>query len=446
MNWRAPWLKDRSMPLLMACIDAAMILAVYGVVAKVRTGHWYMPGNGGTYATWSWITASYVLGRYSKGSRSGPSRIWIETALQVVWATTFVWAGFLVHSWTYQIVDAQTRLRGFLVPALASIAALGFWLRIVFLSLGKRVAKGRCLIVCSKAEEMLLRRELQEAELNRAEFCDINNIRDKLTDGASIAIGEEINPEQVGYFYLASLRANGTKVERLNSWCENNLNRIPSELIDERWFLLSEGFAIQPGRIWWRIKRVGDILTAGVVGVLALPILSIACFAIWLEDGNPVFYGQERTGIYGSRIKIWKLRSMRVDAEIDGPRWAARGDTRVTKVGAIIRRTRIDELPQLWNVIVGDLSLIGPRPERPEIEEELEKKIANYRTREWIRPGLSGWAQVSYPYGASIKDSRAKLSYDLYYLKNAGLLMDILILLKTIRLVIRAEGSTPLKG
>ena len=445
MNWRAPWLRDRAIPLLMALLDVAMIMAVYGVVAKVRTGHWFTPGNGGTYATWSWITASYVLGRYSKGSRSGPRKIWRETALQVACATAIVWTGFIAHSWTYQIIDAQTRFRGFLVPALAAIACLGFCIRIAFLNLGRRAQKYRCLIVCSEREKAVLKRELQESELCKAEFCEIREIRDKLTEGASIAIGEGINPEKIGYFYLADLRANGTKVETLNNWCENTLNRIPSELIDERWFLLSEGFAVQPGRIWWRIKRIGDIATAGILGLLAIPLLSIACFAIWLEDGGPVFYGQERTGIYGSRIRIWKLRSMRLDAERNGPRWATKGDTRVTKVGTVIRKTRIDELPQLWSVIVGDLSLIGPRPERPEMEEELEQQIANYRTREWIRPGLSGWAQVSYPYGASVKDSRAKLSYDLYYLKNAGLLMDILILLKTIRLVVRAEGSTPLK-
>jgi len=137
---------------------------------------------------------------------------------------------------------------------------------------------------------------------------------------------------------------------------------------------------------------------------------------------------------------------MRVNAESNGPMWSKQGDSRVTRVGRLIRKTRIDELPQLLSVVSGDLSLIGPRPERPEIEEKLEKEIANYRTREWIRPGLSGWAQVSYPYGASIDDSRSKLSYDLYYLKNAGLLMDILIVLKTIRLIARAEGSIPSTG
>jgi lipopolysaccharide/colanic/teichoic acid biosynthesis glycosyltransferase len=231
----------------------------------------------------------------------------------------------------------------------------------------------------------------------------------------------------------------------LREWCEATLQRIPSELVDEQWFLLSEGFAVQPGRIWWRAKRVGDVLFALTLAVVSLPIVIAAGMAIWVADKGPIFYSQERTGIYGSRIKIWKLRSMRVNAENNGAKWATMDDERVTRVGRIIRKTRIDELPQLWSVVAGDLSLIGPRPERPVIEEELVKHIGNYRTREWIRPGLSGWAQVCYPYGASIEDTRMKLSYDLYYLKNAGLLMDALILLKTIRLVIRAEGSKPTK-
>ena len=134
---------------------------------------------------------------------------------------------------------------------------------------------------------------------------------------------------------------------------------------------------------------------------------------------------------------------MRVDAEANGLQWAQQRDPRITRCGACLRRLRIDELPQLWAVLRGDLSLIGPRPERPELELELEQEIPHYRVRHWIRPGLSGWAQVNYPYGNSVADSRIKLSYDLYYLRNAGILLDLLILMKTIRLVLRAQGAQP---
>ena len=154
---------------------------------------------------------------------------------------------------------------------------------------------------------------------------------------------------------------------------------------------------------------------------------------------------QERTGLFGSIIRVWKLRTMHTKAEAVGAQWAQRDDPRITRIGAWLRRTRIDELPQLISVLKGEMSLIGPRPERPEIELDLEERIPHYRSRHWVRPGLSGWAQVCYPYGASIEDSRKKLSYDIFYLRNANLFLDAFILIKTIRLVFRAEGAVPLQ-
>jgi lipopolysaccharide/colanic/teichoic acid biosynthesis glycosyltransferase len=164
---------------------------------------------------------------------------------------------------------------------------------------------------------------------------------------------------------------------------------------------------------------------------------------IWLEDRGPVFYTQQRSGINDTTIRILKLRTMGVDAETEQARWAERNDPRVTRTGQWLRRLRLDELPQLWNVIRGDMSLIGPRPERPEIDTQLEQQIPNYRLRYLARPGLSGWAQVCFPYGASVADSRMKLSYDIYYIRNANLLLDLFILIKTIRLVLRGAGSEP---
>jgi lipopolysaccharide/colanic/teichoic acid biosynthesis glycosyltransferase len=188
---------------------------------------------------------------------------------------------------------------------------------------------------------------------------------------------------------------------------------------------------------------MGDLALGSLIVVASIPIIVLAAIAIKLTDGGPVFYRQIRSGLYGQPYTIWKLRSMRVNSEEQGAQWSEQNDTRITWVGSILRRTRLDELPQLWSVLKGDMSLIGPRPERPEIEEMLEEQIAHYRIRHWIRPGMSGWAQVCFPYGASLADSRMKLSYDLFYLRNAGFLLDILILIKTIKLVTRAEGAIP---
>ena len=200
---------------------------------------------------------------------------------------------------------------------------------------------------------------------------------------------------------------------------------------------------IKAGKISWRVKRLCDIIGALLLLLASSPIILIASLAIFIEDRGPIIFSQRRTGLYGSYINVFKLRSMASSADENVARWATANDPRITKVGKYIRKFRIDELPQLINVLLGDMSLIGPRPEQPQIEDSLERLISHYRIRHWVRPGLSGWAQVCYPYGASILDSRIKLSYDIYYLRNYTFGLDILILAKTISMLIRGIGSTP---
>jgi lipopolysaccharide/colanic/teichoic acid biosynthesis glycosyltransferase len=258
-----------------------------------------------------------------------------------------------------------------------------------------------------------------------------------------LAVSEHSSLDEAVMQRLLQLRAQGIQICSLVNWAERCLQRVPPELLSNRWLLQAEGFAIQPGRLGWRVKRLGDVVGSAFLLLLSSPVLVAAGALIWLEDRGPVLYSQVRTGLYGRPFRIWKLRTMRVDAEAHGVQWACRSDPRITRIGGLLRVLRIDELPQLVGVLNGDLSLIGPRPERPEIEEQLEQAIPHYRIRHWIRPGLSGWAQVCHPYGASLADSRMKLSYDLYYLRNAGLLLDALITLKTIRLVSGARGAVP---
>ena len=173
------------------------------------------------------------------------------------------------------------------------------------------------------------------------------------------------------------------------------------------------------------------------------PVFILSIIFIKLEDSGPIFYSQTRTGYKGKPFKIWKLRTMKVDAEANGAVWAKKLDPRITKIGNILRKTRIDELPQLIAVLNGQMSLIGPRPERPEFNSFLAKEIKNYELRHFVKPGLSGWSQVNYPYGASTKDAAIKLSYDLYYLYNYSNFLDFIIFFKTIKLVLHLRGSTP---
>ena len=206
----------------------------------------------------------------------------------------------------------------------------------------------------------------------------------------------------------------------------------------------------QPGLDWRHGKahesgalarRTADIALSLAMLVLTLPLMLAAALAIACESRGPVLYRQERVGLHGRVFTLLKFRSMRRDAEARGPVWAAQRDPRVTRVGAFIRLTRIDELPQLFNVLRGEMSLIGPRPERPHFVAQLEQALPFYRDRLLAKPGLTGWAQVNYPYGASVEDAHAKLSYDLYYIKNRSPLLDLMILLATVRVVLFQRGA-----
>jgi lipopolysaccharide/colanic/teichoic acid biosynthesis glycosyltransferase len=221
---------------------------------------------------------------------------------------------------------------------------------------------------------------------------------------------------------------------------ESQLERLPPSLLPDAWL---DYAALPWNRLFSferQLKRSADFLVALALVTLTFPFVLLAGLLIWLEDQGPVVYMQQRSGWLGRPFNVYKLRTMQVQAQSDQPRWTLLGDQRITRVGTWLRRLRLDELPQLINVMTGDMSLIGPRPERPELEFELEERIPHYRKRHWMRPGLSGWAQVCAPYAASIEDSELKLSYDLYYLKNFSTWLDLIILLRTIKTVLKASG------
>lgn len=238
---------------------------------------------------------------------------------------------------------------------------------------------------------------------------------------------------------IIELTSYGCKVFSVTRFAEDVLQIIlPDFLTIED--IMSSRFNIYWDNISFKIKRVGDILISFFLIILTIPIVLIASILIFLEDKGPIFYYQKRTGLNFKSFNVWKLRTMKVNAEKFGVQWSQVNDKRITKIGKILRLTRIDELPQLALVFLGKMSLIGPRPERPEIDKELIKSIPNYKLRYLVRPGLSGWAQVNFPYGSSLDDAKSKLSYDLFYISSKSILLDLLIFFKTIKLVINAKG------
>lgn len=220
---------------------------------------------------------------------------------------------------------------------------------------------------------------------------------------------------------------------------ERELKKAKLDMVHPSWIVFSEGFKASKTRAL--SKRLLDLVISLTLLAIMLPFIILTAFAVFLETGRPILYSQTRVGMLGKEFRIYKFRSMRKDAEKDGKaRWASANDDRVTRVGAFIRNTRLDELPQIYNVIKGEMSIVGPRPERPEFVSELKEKIPFYDTRHYVKPGLMGWAQLKYPYGASVEDAKGKLEYDLYYSKNHSLLMDLLIMIQTVEVILLGKG------
>ena len=238
---------------------------------------------------------------------------------------------------------------------------------------------------------------------------------------------------------LLQCKLRGIIIEQGVSFYERIAGRILVERVAPSWIIFSEGFGLS--RLKRSLKRGVDICLSILLLVLSLPLLLLSAIIIKLESPGPVFYRQERVGQYGTSFRLIKLRSMCQDAEKNGAVWASVNDERVTRFGAFIRKVRIDELPQLWNVIKGEMSFVGPRPERPVFVEQLVKEIPYYGIRHILKPGITGWAQVCYSYGASKEDALRKLEYDLYYLKNFSIALDFVIVFNTIKTVLCRSGA-----
>ncbi len=239
---------------------------------------------------------------------------------------------------------------------------------------------------------------------------------------------------------ILDCKMSGTMVLDLLSFFEKETSRIKLDVLHPSWIFFSEGFRLSG----LAQKRVLDLVASISILLLTWPLMLLVALAILTESKGrgPILFHQTRVGLDGKPFRVHKFRSMRTDAEADGvARWASKDDDRITRVGALIRKTRLDELPQVFNVLLGEMSLVGPRPERPEFVEELQKEIPFYRERHRVKPGLTGWAQLSYPYGATTEDARNKLEYDLYYVKNASVFLDLIILLETVEVVLWGKGA-----
>ncbi len=264
-----------------------------------------------------------------------------------------------------------------------------------------------------------------------ADFCREKNVEEVVvasTERRGLPVGD-----------LLSCKLQGIKITEYASFWERESGQIDPDEINPGWMLFSDGFNL--GILHRIVKRTFDILVSSLLLILTLPITLPTALLIRFESKGPIFYRQERVGLHGKSFMVLKFRSMRTDAEKDGPRWAAKNDSRVTKVGSFIRKVRIDEIPQVINVLKGDMAFVGPRPERPVFVKTLAEKIPYYNERHVAKPGITGWAQINYPYGATEHDAKMKLSYDLYCIKNGSLFLDIIIIMQTVKAVVWNSGA-----
>jgi sugar transferase (PEP-CTERM system associated) len=240
---------------------------------------------------------------------------------------------------------------------------------------------------------------------------------------------------------LLRIKTAGVDVTEISSFLERETGRVDLDSLNPSWLIFSDGFSAGR-RLSSAGKRLFDVVVSALLLLIFGPIILFTALLVKLESRGPAFFRQRRVGLYGEAFEILKLRSMREDAEVGGKAvWAQKDDPRVTRVGAVIRKLRIDELPQAWTVLKGEMSFVGPRPERPQFVTDLEARLPYYAERHVVKPGITGWAQINFPYGASVEDARQKLEYDLYYAKNYTPFLDLLILLQTVRVVLWPEGA-----
>jgi sugar transferase (PEP-CTERM system associated) len=276
--------------------------------------------------------------------------------------------------------------------------------------------------------------------INRDHIDSLSDLVTRL-NASEVVVALEERRNALPLADLVRLRTTGVHVNEVSTFLERETGRIDLRSVNPSWLIYSDGFS-SGRRLSSIAKRIFDIAASMILMLIALPLIIVGAAAVKLDSKGPALFRQRRVGLYGSEFELIKLRSMRTDAEIEGKAvWAQENDPRVTRIGRWIRNLRIDELPQIWSVLKGDMSFVGPRPERPEFVSDLEEKLIYYAERHMVKPGITGWAQVNYPYGASLDDARNKLEFDLYYAKNYTPFLDLVILLQTIRVVIWPEGA-----
>ncbi len=400
------------------------------------------------------LTAMIAVGVYGSDSlrsmRFATARILVAISLGII-ALSFV--DFIIggqNFWRSTLAYAMALAIGLLVLNRLIVGGIlgahAFRRRVLVLGAGNRAQRLRELgdrpesgFVNVGYVGMSDNKPVVEEAINRSAIHNLTRFVENL--GVSeVVLALEERRNALPLSDLLRIKTAGVHVNDFSSFIERETGRVDLDTVNPSWLIFSDGFS--SGRaVSSAAKRIFDVVVSAALLAITAPLIILFALIVKLDSKGPAFFRQNRVGLYGQHFNVIKLRSMRLDAEADGAQWAIQDDPRTTRVGRFIRKVRIDELPQTWSVLKGEMSFVGPRPERPEFVSDLEEKLPYYAERHMVKPGITGWAQVNYPYGASIEDSRHKLEYDLYYAKNYTPFLDLLIILQTIRVVLWHDGA-----
>jgi sugar transferase (PEP-CTERM system associated) len=398
--------------------------------------------------------AAVSVGVYSQESlqslRFAIARLIVAVSLGVIFMAIMAFAMPGMTLWRSNSLYAMGLAFGYLALSRLILGRLiggeSFKRRLLVLGAGKRAQRIKDLEARAGSGFMVVgfiamdeaKRIIPEA-INRSAIYNLADFVVRL--GASeVVLALEERRNALPLQDLLRIKTTGVHVNDISSFLERETGRVDLDSVNPSWLIFSDGFS-SGRRLSGIAKRLFDVVASAILVALTFPIILLFALLVKLESRGPAVYRQQRVGRYGVPFNVIKLRSMRQDAEAEGKAiWAAEDDPRITRIGWFIRKFRIDELPQTWCVLKGEMSFVGPRPERPEFVADLEQQLPYFAERHMVKPGITGWAQINYPYGASIDDSRQKLEYDLYYAKNYTPFLDLLILLQTARVILWPDG------
>jgi len=447
--------------ILLGLLDFALLVLASELAWQVRANQIgmdpgafvdrWLPIMGSAAVVWLAMIAVGVYGPYALRSlRFAGARLLVAISLGIIALATIEWVLPGEHFWRSTLLYAM----GFAVLVLvldrlllnSFLGSSAFRRRVMVLGAGDRAKRLRDLadkpeagfaivsyIAMSEPDPAV------EEAIPRDAVHDLGRFVENLgVSEVVLALQERRNSLPLDD--LLRIKTKGVHVNDFSSFLERETGRVDLDTVNPSWLIFSDGFS--SGRLFSSaVKRVFDIVASTILLVLTFPIIGLFALIVKLDSKGPAFFKQQRVGLYGETFDVIKLRSMRTDAEKDGAKWAEKNDARVTRVGKFIRKFRIDELPQTWSVLKGEMSFVGPRPEVPQFVDDLQQQIPFYGERHMVKPGITGWAQINYPYGASTEDSRKKLEYDLYYAKNYTPFLDFVILLQTVRVILWPEGA-----